>query len=166
MTRLSRVPSRIWINLATLALATLLARAALAHNVTGGDAGYVLEVSGFLHIPFMYLGAKHMVTGYDHILFLFGVIFFLYRTKDIGLYVSLFALGHSVTMLAGVWFGIQINSYIIDATIGFSVVCKALDWLKNGGAAAPPPHQVAWRANPLRGEPHARRHRPRCVCQL
>ena len=83
--------------------------------------------SGFLPIPFVYLGAKHMVTGYDHILFLFGVIFFLYRLKDIGLYVSLFAIGHSVTMLAGVWFGIQINAYVIDAIIGFSVVYKALD---------------------------------------
>jgi len=123
----SRMPSRIWITLAVLALALLMAGAALAHNVTEGDAGYVQEVSGFLPIPFIYLGAKHMVTGYDHILFLFGVIFFLYKLKDIGLYVSLFAIGHSVTMLAGVWFGIKINSYIIDAIIGFSVVYKALD---------------------------------------
>ena len=119
MTSTTRMPSRIWLTLATLALAVLTAGAALAHNVTEGDAGYVQEVSGFLPIPFIYLGAKHMVTGYDHILFLFGVIFFLYKTRDIGLYVSLFAIGHSVTMLAGVWFGIKINSYVIDAIIGF-----------------------------------------------
>jgi hypothetical protein len=75
----------------------------------------------------MYLGAKHMVTGYDHILFLFGVIFFLYKMKHIALYVSLFALGHSSTMLLGVYFNIGINSYIIDAIIGFSVVYKAMD---------------------------------------
>jgi hypothetical protein len=68
-----------------------------------------------------------MVTGYDHILFLFGVIFFLYRLKDIGLYVTLFAIGHSTTMLLGVYFSIGINSYIIDAIIGLSVVYKALD---------------------------------------
>ena len=68
-----------------------------------------------------------MVTGYDHILFLFGVIFFLYRLKDIGLYVTLFAIGHSTTMLLGVYFNIGINSYIIDAIIGLSVVYKALD---------------------------------------
>jgi hypothetical protein len=68
-----------------------------------------------------------MVTGYDHILFLFGVIFFLYRLQHIAIYVSLFALGHSATMLAGVYFGIGINSYIIDAIIGFSIVYKALD---------------------------------------
>lgn len=75
-----------------------------AHNVTAGDAGYVQEIWGVNIIPFTYLGAKHMVTGYDHVLFLFGVVFFLYRAKQVALYVSLFALGHSITMLAGVFF--------------------------------------------------------------
>jgi hypothetical protein len=78
-------------------------------------------------LPFVYLGAKHMVTGYDHILFLFGVIFFLYRIAHVGLYVSLFAIGHSTTMLLGVYFNVGINSYLIDAIIGLSVVYKALD---------------------------------------
>jgi len=68
-----------------------------------------------------------MVTGYDHLLFLFGVIFFLYRIKDIGLYVTLFAIGHSTTMLFGVLTGISANAYVIDAIIGLSVVYKALD---------------------------------------
>jgi len=100
---------------------------AQAHAVAQGDKGYILEVSGILLLPFSYLGAKHMVTGYDHILFLFGVIFFLYRMKDIAIYVSLFAIGHSTTMLLGVLFDFGINSYIIDAIIGFSIVYKALD---------------------------------------
>jgi hypothetical protein len=99
----------------------------LAHNVTPGDAGYIQEIWGVNLIPFTYLGAKHMVTGYDHILFLFGVVFFLYRIKDIAIYVSLFAIGHSITMLAGVWFGWGVNAYVIDAIIGLSVVYKALD---------------------------------------
>jgi hypothetical protein len=68
-----------------------------------------------------------MVTGYDHILFLFGVIFFLYGMKEIGFYVTLFAMGHSATMILGVWFNFGINAYIIDAIIGFSVIYKALD---------------------------------------
>lgn len=101
--------------------------AAFAHAVTEGDKGYIQEIYGTNLIPFTYLGAKHMVTGYDHILFLFGVIFFLYRMKDIALYVSLFAVGHSITMIAGVLFDFGINSYIIDAIIGFSIVYKALD---------------------------------------
>lgn len=100
---------------------------AIAHAVTQGDKGYIQEITGVNIIPFMYLGAKHMVTGYDHILFLLGVIFFLYGMKQIAVYVSLFAIGHSVTMLAGVYFNFGINSYIIDAIIGFSVVYKALD---------------------------------------
>lgn len=68
-----------------------------------------------------------MMTGYDHILFLFGVIFFLYKLKHIAVYVSLFAIGHSTTMVLGVYYNIGINSYLIDAVIGFSVVYKALD---------------------------------------
>ena len=98
-----------------------------AHNVTPGDAGYIQEIWGVHIIPFMYLGAKHMVTGYDHILFLFGVIFFLYKFRDVAIYVSLFAIGHSITMLIGVWYGWGVNAYIVDAIIGFSVVYKALD---------------------------------------
>ncbi|MER9644094.1 HupE/UreJ family protein [Mesorhizobium sp. M0239] len=105
----------------------LLGAVALAHAVAEGDKGYIQEITGINLLPFIYLGAKHMVTGYDHILFLFGVIFFLYRMKHIGIYVSLFALGHSTTMLLGVYFKVGINSYIIDAIIGLSVVYKALD---------------------------------------
>ncbi|ESX64631.1 membrane protein [Mesorhizobium sp. LSHC420B00] len=105
----------------------LLTGVAFAHAVAAGDKGYIQEISGINVLPFIYLGAKHMVTGYDHILFLFGVIFFLHRMKHIGIYVSLFALGHSTTMLLGVYFNVGINSYIIDAIIGLSVVYKALD---------------------------------------
>ena len=100
---------------------------AFAHAVAQGDKGYIQEISGVNLIAFTYLGAKHMVTGYDHLLFLLGVIFFLYRMQHIALYVSLFALGHSTTMLLGVYFNVGINSYIIDAIIGLSVVYKALD---------------------------------------
>lgn len=100
---------------------------ATAHAVAEGDKGYIQEITGIYLFPFLYLGAKHMVTGYDHILFLFGVIFFLYRMKHIAIYVSLFAFGHSTTMLLGVYFNIGINSYIIDAIIGFSIVYKSLD---------------------------------------
>ena len=100
---------------------------ALAHAVTQGDKGYIQEITGVHLLPFLYLGAKHMVTGYDHILFLFGVIFFLYRLRHIGLYVSLFAVGHSTTMLLGVLFDTNVNGYLIDAIIGLSVVYKALD---------------------------------------
>ena len=98
-----------------------------AHGVPTGDQGYIQEINGVNFIPFMYLGAKHMVTGYDHLLFLVGVIFFLYRLKDIGIYVSLFAIGHSSTLLLGVFADIHINAFIIDAIIGLSVVYKALD---------------------------------------
>ncbi len=98
-----------------------------AHGVTSGDAGYLQEVSGILLSPFVYLGAKHMVTGYDHLLFLLGIIFFLYRLKDVGLYVTLFAIGHSVTLLFGVLTGLSVNAYLIDAIIGLSVAYKALD---------------------------------------
>jgi len=100
---------------------------ALAHNVSKRDASFVESNQGAAVAAFFYLGAKHMVTGYDHLAFLVGVIFFLYRLKDVVLYVSLFTLGHSVTLLAGVLGGIHANPYIVDAIIGVSVVYKAFD---------------------------------------
>jgi hypothetical protein len=110
-----------------LPLLVLLQATAHAHGVAEGDKGYIQEISGIHLLPFTYLGAKHMVTGYDHLLFLAGVIFFLYRLRDIALYVSLFAVGHSVTMVYGVYAGVNVNAYLIDAIIGLSVVYKALD---------------------------------------
>ena len=105
----------------------LSALPAFAHGVAEGDKGYIQEITGVHLLPFAYLGAKHMVTGYDHLLFLLGVVFFLYRLKDVALYVSLFAAGHSATMLLGVYMNVGVSSYLIDAIIGVSVVYKALD---------------------------------------
>jgi hypothetical protein len=84
-----------------------------------------MESGGLL--AWLYLGAQPMVTGDDHLLFLLGVIFFLYRLRDVGIYVTLFAVGHSVTLLYGVLSGTHVNAYLIDAIIGLSVVYKALD---------------------------------------
>lgn len=117
---------RAWAGLIALA-AIIMAAPAFGHSVTEGDKGYILEITGVKLVPYLYLGAKHMVTGYDHLLFLFGVIFFLYKAKHIGIYVSLFALGHSTTLLFGVLAGTGVSSYLIDAIIGLSVVYKALD---------------------------------------
>lgn len=120
-------PGRRSLRLAALALLVALPSLAQAHGVAVGDAGYIQEVTGFRPIPFAYLGAKHMVTGYDHLLFLLGVVFFLYRLRDVGLYVTLFAVGHSITLLTGVLGDLAVSSYLIDAVIGLSVVYKALD---------------------------------------
>jgi len=110
-----------------LAIVMLLPILATAHNVSKRDATFVQANTGAAVAPFLYLGAKHMVTGYDHLLFLVGVIFFLYRLRDVVQYVSLFTIGHSLTLLGGVLGGIHANSYLIDAIIGFSVVYKAFD---------------------------------------
>jgi len=99
----------------------------LAHGVSVGDKGYIQETFGVRLVPFLYLGAKHMVTGYDHILFLCGVIFYLYRLRDIATYVTLFAVGHSSTLILGVLTQVSVSPYLIDAIIGFSVAYKALD---------------------------------------
>ncbi len=100
---------------------------AASHGVAEADASFLERISGFHFFPYLYLGAKHMVTGYDHLLFLAGVIFFLYRIKDVALYVTLFAIGHSTTLLLGVLAGIHANPYIVDAIIGLSVVYKAFE---------------------------------------
>ena len=115
------------IAVALLVVALVFPGAAFAHNVSKRDASFVQSNHGAAIGPFLYLGAKHMFTGYDHLAFLVGVVFFLYRLKDVVQYVSLFTLGHSVTLLAGVLGGIHASPYVVDAIIGFSVVYKAFD---------------------------------------
>ena len=110
-----------------LLAAILLPCVAWAHGVSEGDQAFLEDSTGLQLIAFTYLGAKHMVTGYDHLLFLFGVLFFLYRMRDVSIYVTLFAIGHSTTLLLGVLGGLHVNAYLVDAIIGLSVVYKALD---------------------------------------
>lgn len=113
----------------TLLLAGLvfLPLAAFAHDVAEGDKAFVRSIDGPAIFPFLYLGAKHMVTGYDHIAFLVGVVFFLHRLRDVVLYVSMFTIGHSITLMGGVLLGVGANAYIIDAIIGLSVVYKGVE---------------------------------------
>lgn len=105
----------------------LLCSTAFAHTIAGSDANFVQAINGTAIFPFMYLGAKHMVTGYDHLLFLVGVIFFLYRPKHVVQYVTLFAIGHSITLLLGVLADLRVNAYLIDTIIGLSIVYKAFE---------------------------------------
>ncbi len=110
-----------------LTACTLVAASVGAHMITGSDANFVQGIDGPAIVPFIYLGAKHMVTGYDHLLFLVGVIFFLYRPRHVVQYVTLFAIGHSITLLFGVLADLQVNAYLIDAVIGLSIVYKAFE---------------------------------------
>ena len=123
----SRAARAAVIALAAVAGVVAFASLADAHGVSGKDAVFLEGLRGRAIGPLLYLGAKHMVTGYDHLLFLVGVIFFLYRLRDVVQYVSLFTIGHSVTLLAGVLGGIRADPYLIDAIIGFSVVYKAFE---------------------------------------
>src|SRR6266478_3667979 len=121
-----------WIAVVALLLLSLLIvdsnfGTTFAHGIGGRDAAFVAATKGPDLVPFIYLGAKHMVTGYDHLLFLLGVIFFLYRMRDVVIYVTLFSVGHSITLLAGVLLKIEVNPYLVDAIIGLSVVYKAFD---------------------------------------
>ena len=115
----------LWV-VATMVL-VLLPSLLWAHNVSEADREFIRQSAGPQPFIYAYLGAKHMVTGYDHLLFLLGVIFFLYRLRDVAAYVTLFAIGHSVTLLAGVLGNLHVNAYIVDAIIGLSVVYKAFE---------------------------------------
>ena len=121
-----RIPLH-WQFLCSLFLVAVLPATAWAHGVADGDKAFITNSSGIMVVSYLYLGAKHMVTGYDHLLFLLGVVFFLYKMRDVALYVSLFAIGHSLTMIAGVLWDLHINAFLIDAIIGFSVIYKAMD---------------------------------------
>lgn len=107
--------------------ALLGAAAAFAHDMSQANKTYVQSINGPAPMPFFYLGAKHMVTGIDHLLFLLGVIFYLYRLRDIVIYVTMFTIGHSTTLILGVLPGTGFNSSLVDAIIGFSIVYKAFE---------------------------------------
>lgn len=110
-----------------LVFVTFASFEAFAHGVDDTTRNFLQDNTGVQILPFMYIGAKHMVTGYDHLLFLVGVLFFLHRAKDVLLYVSMFTVGHSLTLMSGVLANIQVNAYLIDAIIGLSVVYKGFD---------------------------------------
>lgn len=122
-----------FLGLLLILVALLASGGAFAHDLSEANKSYVQSIQGPAPIPFLYLGAKHMVTGIDHILFLVGVVFYLRKLRDVVIYVSLFTLGHSTTLLAGVLLGTGMNSYIVDAIIGVSVIYKAFENL--GGFA-------------------------------
>ena len=115
---------------------------ALAHGVAERDAAWLEQHAGLELVLFAYLGAKHMVTGYDHLLYLLGVIFFLRRPRDIALFVTLFAVGHSLTLLGGVLGGIRLNPWLVDAVIGLSVVYKGFENLDGFRAT------IGWQPDP------------------
>ena len=117
----------VWPLAALLVLLLLIPAAAFAHDVAEGDKAFVQAIDGPAFFPFLYLGAKHMVTGYDHIAFLIGVVFFLQRLRDVVIYVSMFTIGHSTTLLGGVLLGTGANPYIVDAIIGLSVIYKGVE---------------------------------------
>jgi hypothetical protein len=119
-----------WILFALAAVSLWLTGDALAHNVSKEDAELIAGKTGVQFVLYVWLGAKHMVTGYDHLLFLVGVIFYLKSLRTIALFVSLFALGHSVTLISGVWLGLDVNPYLVDAIIGLSVAYKGFDNLQ------------------------------------
>jgi HupE / UreJ protein len=112
-----------------LALAALTAPlAALAHGISDADKQRMLD-GGYLQ--YVGLGASHMLTGYDHLLFLFGVVFFLATLRDVLKVVTVFTLGHCITLIFATYFRITWNYYLVDAIIALSVIYKAFD--NNGG---------------------------------
>lgn len=120
-------PFKILLAFLALILCLLISPALFAHGVDANTARFLAANEGVAIGPFLYIGAKHMLTGYDHLLFLVGVIFFLFRTRDVLIYVSLFTVGHSLTLLIGVLNDISINEFLVDAIIGLSIVYKGFD---------------------------------------
>ncbi|WP_375587094.1 HupE/UreJ family protein [Flagellimonas aurea] len=109
----------------------------LAHDVSSGDQ-QILDSGGLL--SYIWVGAKHMLTGYDHLLFLAGVIFFLKGFRDILKFITVFTIGHSITLLGGTYLGVQVNEHLIDAIIALSVLYKGvenLEGFKKLGTRAP-----------------------------
>ena len=110
------------------ALLLLIPMVAMAHGISEADRQRMLD-GGYLQ--YIGLGASHMLTGYDHLLFLFGVVFFLSSFKDVAKFVTVFTIGHCITLIFATYFKITWNYYLVDAIIALSVMYKAFD--NNGG---------------------------------
>jgi len=106
----------------------LFANNIFAHGMSQEDIQAMLDGG---NTQYIWLGATHMLTGYDHLLFLLGVVFFLTTARDIIKFVTLFTVGHSITLIVATFAGITANYYLIDAVIALSVIYKAFD--NNGG---------------------------------
>lgn len=108
-----------------LALVPLIA---FAHGISEEDKQRMLDGG---YVQYIFLGASHMLTGYDHLLFLFGVVFFLTTFKDIVKFVTIFTIGHCLTLIFATYFKITWNFWLVDAIIAVSVIYKGFD--NNGG---------------------------------
>ncbi len=127
MTKTTAMKIKRIVTFSIFLLLCLISVTSYAHGVDDETKSFLMGNKGVAFGPFLYIGAEHMITGYDHLLFLVGVIFFLYKPKEILLYVSFFTIGHSVTLLFGVMADIKVNAYIIDAIIALSIVYKGFD---------------------------------------
>ena len=110
------------------AAAVLVPMVAMAHGISEADRQSMLD-GGYLR--YIGLGASHMLTGYDHLLFLFGVVFFLTGFKDVAKFVTVFTIGHCITLIFATYYKITWNYYLVDAIIALSVIYKGFD--NNGG---------------------------------
>jgi len=101
---------------------------AAAHGISDADRQHMLDGA---YLRYISLGASHMLTGYDHLLFLFGVVFFLTTFKDVAKFVTVFTIGHCITLVFATYYKITWNYYLVDAMIALSVIYKGFD--NNGG---------------------------------
>jgi len=102
----------------------LLNTSVYAHGISAIDMQAMIDGG---NLRYIWLGATHMLSGYDHLLFLFGVVFFLTTNKDIVKFVTIFTIGHSITLIFATFMSINANYYLIDAVIAISVIYKAFD---------------------------------------
>ena len=104
--------------LAGVFIVGLLSQVAYAHGMSEADKQAIVDGGNLLYL---WIGATHMLSGYDHLAFVFGISFFLGNFRDIVKYVSAFTIGHSITLIYATFNGVQLNYFLIDAVIALSV---------------------------------------------
>ena len=125
---MGHVTRKLWARWMLTVVGVMMPVAGLAHGISEEQKARMLSGG---YAQYMVLGAEHMLTGYDHLLFLFGVVFFLTTFRDVAKFVTAFTLGHCLTLIFATFFGITWNYYLVDAIIALSVMYKAFD--NNGG---------------------------------
>ena len=108
----------IFLNIIAVLLLLLIAQSVFAHGMSEAEKQTILQGG---NLQYLKIGATHMLTGYDHLLFVFGVVFFLTTFMDVVKYITAFTIGHSITLITATLMGVTVNYFLIDAVIALSV---------------------------------------------
>jgi hydrogenase/urease accessory protein HupE len=81
---------------------------------------------------YLRLGVEHILTGYDHLLFLFGLLLVCRRVKTVAAIVTCFTLAHSVTLALAALDVVSLPPRLVESLIAASIVFVGVENIVRG----------------------------------